>query len=131
MHVLATAKARKVETQSTPQGQCPSPDRPGRGSTLRLAQEGHLSQGQGLPTEGPKRSSARGCRDSTQDPKADYAIPSSNAEFHELGTAYLDAVDAGRVTTNLVRRLERLGYEVSIAQRAVEGASIPATLQTP
>jgi len=59
--------------------------------------------------------------------KAAYAILSSDAEFHELGTAYLDAVDARRVTTNLVRRLERLGYEVSITQRTREGAAISAT----
>lgn len=62
--------------------------------------------------------------------KAAYAILSSNLEFRELGTAYLDAVDARRVTTNLVRRLERLGYEVTIAERTAGQVTIPAALQS-
>jgi transposase len=61
--------------------------------------------------------------------KAAYVILSSGAEFHELGTSYLDAVDARRVTTNLVRRLERLGYAVTLESRPAERSAASAALQ--
>ena len=49
--------------------------------------------------------------------KAAYVMLSTGADYHDLGPAYLDAVDSRRVTGNLVRRLERLGYDVKIAPR--------------
>jgi transposase len=56
--------------------------------------------------------------------KAAYVILATGVDYRDLGTAYLDALDARRVTTNLVRRLERLGYTVAIAPR-------PPTLPEP
>ena len=44
--------------------------------------------------------------------KAVYVMLSTGTDYRELGAAYLDAVDSRRVTGNLVRRLERLGYDV-------------------
>lgn len=46
--------------------------------------------------------------------KAVYVMLSTGAEYKDLGEAYLDMVDAQRVKNNLVRRLERLGYDVTI-----------------
>jgi transposase len=52
--------------------------------------------------------------------KAVYVMLSSGADYRELGAAYLDATDARRVTGNLVRRLERLGYDVAITPHISE-----------
>ncbi|HEY6558133.1 MAG TPA: IS110 family transposase [Polyangiaceae bacterium] len=49
-----------------------------------------------------------------------HSILSTGAEYRDLGAAYLDSIDARRVTGNLVRRLERLGYDVTISRRSVE-----------
>lgn len=54
--------------------------------------------------------------------KAVYVMLSTGADYRDLGAAYLDATDARRVTGNLVRRLERLGYKVTIAPRLPEAA---------
>lgn len=54
--------------------------------------------------------------------KAVYVILSTGSDYRELGASYLDAADARRVTSNLVRRLERLGYDVTITAHAPEGA---------
>ena len=57
--------------------------------------------------------------------KAVYVMLSTGADYRDLGAAYLDAVDSRRVTGNLVRRLERLGYDVNIAPRLPQGPPIP------
>jgi hypothetical protein len=54
--------------------------------------------------------------------KAVYVMLSTGADYRDLGAAYLDATDARRVTGNLVRRLERLGYKVTIAPHPPEAA---------
>ena len=46
-----------------------------------------------------------------------YHILADDCSYRELGEAYLDQQDKTRVTNNLVRRLERLGYAVSIEQK--------------
>jgi hypothetical protein len=58
--------------------------------------------------------------------KAAYVIlcTSTGVEYCDLGTAYLDAIDAQRVKENLVRRLERLGYEVTISPHATERSAL-------
>ncbi|MBX3262874.1 MAG: IS110 family transposase [Labilithrix sp.] len=68
---------------------------------------------------------ASGGRYRPQDLKAVYVMLSTGVDYRELGASYLDAVDARRVTGNLVRRLERLGYDVKIAPRLPEGSPIP------
>lgn len=50
--------------------------------------------------------------------KAVYVMLSTGVEYKDLGEAYLDKVDAQRVKSNLVRRLERLGFEVTVTKRA-------------
>jgi transposase len=50
--------------------------------------------------------------------KAVYVMLSTGVEYQDLGEAYLDKVDAQRVKANLVRRLERLGFEVTITKCA-------------
>jgi hypothetical protein len=50
-------------------------------------------------------------------------VPSS-AEYRDLGASYLDTLDAQRVTGNLVRRLERLGYDVAISKRPEDGPAV-------
>jgi hypothetical protein len=46
--------------------------------------------------------------------KAVYVMLSTGVEYKDLGEAYLDTIDAQRVKNNLIRRLERLGYDVTI-----------------
>lgn len=48
---------------------------------------------------------------------ATYVMLSTGADYRDLGAAYLDSIDTQRVKANLVRRLERLGYDVAITQR--------------
>lgn len=55
--------------------------------------------------------------------KAVYVMLSTGAEYRDLGADYLDSIDAQRVRGNLVRRLERLGYVVSLTKRP-EGSAV-------
>jgi transposase len=49
-----------------------------------------------------------------------YHMLSRRQPYHELGADYLDRLDPRRVSHRLVKRLERLGYKVTIeAQTAV------------
>ena len=57
--------------------------------------------------------------------KAAYIILSTGVEYRDLGASYLDSIDAQRVRGNLVRRLERLGYEVTLSKRPEHGPAIP------
>jgi transposase len=49
---------------------------------------------------------------------AAYQILKTGQRYKELGDAYLDRLDQQRVKTNLVRRLERLGYSVALEKKA-------------
>jgi hypothetical protein len=42
-----------------------------------------------------------------------YHMLATGADYHELGEAYLDGMNSKRVATHLIRRLERLGYDVT------------------
>jgi transposase len=57
--------------------------------------------------------------------KAAHRILSTAAEYKDLGEAYLDQLDERRVAANLVRRLERLGYQVQVTPRDAP-AEVPA-----
>ena len=48
---------------------------------------------------------------------AAYHILSDNAAYRDLGDTYLDRLEKRRITHGLVRRLERLGYEVTIGPK--------------
>ena len=54
--------------------------------------------------------------------KAVHVMLSTGTDYRELGAAYLDASDARRVAGNLIRRLERLGYDVTLTPRPPEPA---------
>jgi transposase len=43
-----------------------------------------------------------------------YHMLATGADYNDLGEQYLDRIDSARVAANLVRRLERLGYEVAV-----------------
>ena len=45
---------------------------------------------------------------------AAYHMLARRVDYRELGEAYLDRIDQTRTAINLKRRLERLGYVVSI-----------------
>jgi transposase len=47
---------------------------------------------------------------------AAYHMLSKGVDYKDLGEAYLDQLDKTQVAGNLVRRLKRLGYEVTIAE---------------
>jgi transposase len=53
---------------------------------------------------------------------AAYHILSNKVGYVERGDAYLDQLSKKRVTANLVRRLERLGYEVHIEPKETKAA---------
>ena len=57
--------------------------------------------------------------------RAAHRMLSTGAEYKDLGDAYLDSIDAQRVSTNLVRRLQRLGFDVTISQRAAPQPMMP------
>src|SRR6185295_13089110 len=48
---------------------------------------------------------------------AAYHLLATRAPYRELGVTYLDALEKRHTTRNLVRRLERLGYEVTIGPK--------------
>ena len=49
---------------------------------------------------------------------AAYHMLATGRPYHDLGGTYLDRLEKRRTTRNLVRRLERLGYEVTLGERA-------------
>lgn len=48
---------------------------------------------------------------------ATHEILANKTQYNDLGETYLDTLDQRRVANNLVRRLERLGYEVALAPK--------------
>jgi len=49
---------------------------------------------------------------------AAYHMLSTRSPYRDLGPTYLDGIEKRRTTRNLVRRLERLGYEVTLGPQA-------------
>ena len=49
-----------------------------------------------------------------------HLVKTPGVTYKELGESYLDECDKRRVTTNLVRRLQRLGYRVALEQQQEE-----------
>lgn len=49
---------------------------------------------------------------------AGYHMLKTGRDYRDLGDAFLDSIDETMVCNNLVRRLERLGYHVSIEKKA-------------
>lgn len=49
---------------------------------------------------------------------AAYHMLATGRPYRDLGATYLDGVEKRRTTRNLVRRLERLGYEVTLGTKA-------------
>ncbi len=49
---------------------------------------------------------------------AAYHMLATRTPYKDLGATYLDGLEKRRVTRNLVRRLERLGYEVTLGPKA-------------
>ena len=49
---------------------------------------------------------------------AAYHMLATGLPYRDLGATYLDGVEKRRTTRNLVRRLERLGYEVTLGTKA-------------
>lgn len=48
---------------------------------------------------------------------ATYHMLSQNVSYNDLGDLYLDKLNRHRLTRNLVRRLERIGYRVTLAEK--------------
>ena len=56
---------------------------------------------------------------------ATFHIIRDGVTYRDLGAAYLDSIDRNRTAENLVRRLERLGYDVALNTReSQETASV-------
>jgi hypothetical protein len=49
---------------------------------------------------------------------AAYHMLATGMSYRDLGATYLDGLETRRTTRNLVRRLERLGYEVTLGPKA-------------
>lgn len=54
-----------------------------------------------------------------------YLMLSTTSDYRELGDAYLDNLDADRTAFNLVRRIERLGFDITITPKAQAQATSP------
>jgi transposase len=52
-----------------------------------------------------------------------YHMLSQNVSYNDLGDLYLDKLNKHHLTRNLVRRLERLGYSVTVTLRSQEAAA--------
>ena len=46
-----------------------------------------------------------------------HLLSDKQLEYHELGGNYFDTLDPSRLRRFLVKRLESLGYEVTLAER--------------
>ncbi len=55
-----------------------------------------------------------------------YHMLSDQVSYNDLGDAYLDKLNKKHLTRNLVRRLERLGYQVTLQQRAAQNQGLEA-----
>src|SRR5262249_16924393 len=56
---------------------------------------------------------------------AAFHMLSASVPYNDLGEAYIDKLDENRAASNLVRRLERLGYDVDLKPKEpVETASV-------
>jgi transposase len=53
-----------------------------------------------------------------------YHMLSGDVSYHDLGDVYLDKLNKHHLTRNLVHRLERLGYTVTLQQRAVQQPAV-------
>ena len=53
---------------------------------------------------------------------AAYHILAEGVRYRDLGEAYLDQLDQSRTTANLKRRLERLGYIVTLQPKEAAAA---------
>ena len=49
-----------------------------------------------------------------------YHMISKRIPYRELGANYFDTLDRERLTKHTVKRLEALGYEVTLTQREVD-----------
>jgi hypothetical protein len=49
-----------------------------------------------------------------------YHVLKDKAEYHDLSPDYFEKLEPERLRRYLVRRLERLGYDVTLAPRAAE-----------
>jgi len=47
-----------------------------------------------------------------------HLLKDKRLEYHELGANYFDTLDPIRLRRHLVKRLESLGYEVTLAERS-------------
>ena len=50
---------------------------------------------------------------------AAYHMLKTGRDYKDLGDAFLDTIDESMVRDNIVRRLERLGYDVRLEKKAV------------
>ena len=51
-----------------------------------------------------------------------YQMLSENVSYNDLGDLYLDKLNKHHLSRNLVRRLERLGYSVTVTVRSQQAA---------
>ena len=110
--------AGKRRSSRIPKGNVVSQDRSGGGCQLSSKSQGHLPERQILPSQGsPWVQAGSRCR-GHKILVAIYHMLSHQVCYNELGDVYLDNLNKHHVTRNLVNRLERLGYAVTLQQKA-------------
>ena len=62
---------------------------------------------------------------------AAYHMLSTGESYKELGDGYLDQRVKTRITNNLVRRLERMGYQVTLQAPPMPTAPSPTAKDSP
>src|SRR5437773_6804948 len=110
------------ERWQTPAGRRPEGQRPsahgargGRGGGL--AHQGQLSPGQVLPPPGAPGTKRAAMAIGHKILIAAYQMLATRAPYKDLGATYLDGLEKRRTTQHLVRRLQRLGYEVTLGPK--------------
>ena len=82
---------------------------------FRRAYQGQLPQGQVPPPQGAPRAPPAIAHKILV---AAYHMLAKGLPYRELGEAYLDQIAQSRTVTNLKRRIERLGYTVTLEPKA-------------
>ncbi len=75
-----------------------------------------LPSRQVLPSQSPARPQPRGDAIAHKILIAAYHVLSTGADYRDLGDGYLVHLDKTKVANQLVRRLNRLGYEVTLTE---------------
>ena len=109
---------RQAQEQPYPQGQCISEDSSGGGRPVGSESQGHIPERQVYRLKARRGYKRAAVAVAHKILVAIYHMLSNQVSYNDLGDLYLDTLNKHQVTRNLVRRLERLGYTVTLEEKA-------------